>query len=268
MENNYYTLITGATGGLGQAFCNEFAKNGHNLFLTATNQERLNNLKQKLLQEFPNIKIETLPCDLSNIEDINNLTTHIINNIKINFIVSNAGYITEGSIQNSSCETLLKCIDVNCKGSVLLIKKLVDSRDLNNKLNIIVVASMAANYPMPYMAIYSSTKSFLKNFMIAMRAEYKKQNIKILIVEPGAIATSQNMKDAISAQGLKGKLSSTPPELIAKKSYKKALKNKSRYVPGFFNKITLFFSGLLPMSLKIKSISKMWKKSQQKRGIN
>lgn len=267
MENNLYTLITGATGGLGQAFCNEFANRGHNLFLTSTNQERLDELKQKLQSSHPNIKIETLACDLSISQDINNLTNHILSNFKLNFIVSNAGYITEGSIQNSPLDTLLTCIDVNCKGSVQLIKNLVDKKDPNHKLNIITIASMAANYPMPYMAIYAATKAFLKNFMLAMRAEYKKQNVNILIVEPGAIATSSEMKAAIKAQGLKGKLSATPPEKIAKKAYKKSLKNKARYIPGFFNKLTLFFSALLPTALKTKFISKMWKKSQQKRGI-
>ena len=101
----------------------------------------------------------------------------------------------------------------------------------------------------------------------AVKRNSVSSDIKILVVEPGAIATSKEMKAAISAQGIKGKLSSTPPEKIAKKSYKKSLKNKSRYVPGFFNKLTLFFSGLIPTSLKVKSIAKMWKKSQQKRGI-
>ena len=84
MENNYYTLITGATGGLGKAFCEQFAGCGHNLFLTATNQERLDNLKHELLKKYTSIKIETLACDLSNTQDINNLTLHIINNFELN----------------------------------------------------------------------------------------------------------------------------------------------------------------------------------------
>lgn len=267
MKENY-VLITGATGGLGNAFCRQFANSGYNLFLTATNTNRLNLLKEDLLKEYPQIEIEVFACDLSNTQSICNLTDYIAENkFMLSFIVSNAGYITEGSIKNASTETLLKCIDVNCKGSVQLIKTLVDNKNYN-KLNIICVASMAANYPMPYMAIYASTKSFLKNFMLAMRHEYKKEGVNILVVEPGAIATSKEMKEAIKAQGLKGKLSSVAPEKIAYKSYKKSCKNKARYVPGFFNKLTLFFSALLPSSIKMKVISGMWRKSQQKRNIH
>ena len=103
--------------------------------------------------------------------------------------------------------------------------------------------------------------------MISLREEYKKQNVKVLVVEPGAIATSNDMKQAIEAQGLKGKMSSVSPKKIAKNSISRSLKNKSRYIPGFFNKVTMFVSNLAPTKLKIKAISKMWRKSQEKRNI-
>ena len=267
MEKNF-VLITGATGGLGNAFCNQFASLGYNLFLTATKTERLLKLKEDLLKKFNTIQIEIFACDLSNLTNISKLTDYILsNNINISFFVSNAGFITEGSIENCPIDTMQKCIDVNCKGSLQLIKTIVDNKQYAQKLNIICIASLAGNYPMPYMAIYSSTKAFLKNFMLAMRHEYKGKNVNILVVEPGAIATSKEMKEAIKAQGLKGKLSSVSPEKIAKISYKKSCKNKARYIPGFFNKLTLWSSNLLPTQLKIKVISKMWKKSQNKRGI-
>ena len=69
MKDNY-VLITGATGGLGNAFCELFASKKFNLFLTATNNERLVALKTKLIQQHPKIKIEIMACDLSNEESV------------------------------------------------------------------------------------------------------------------------------------------------------------------------------------------------------
>ena len=103
--------------------------------------------------------------------------------------------------------------------------------------------------------------------MSSLRIEYKKANVKVLVVKPGAIATSQDMIDAIKAQGIKGKLSAVAPEKIAKISIKKSLKGKKTYIPGFFNKMTEFFSHFVTKNFQAKIVSKMWKKSQEKRNI-
>lgn len=267
-NQNKYALVTGATGGLGQSFCKKLAEQGFNLVLTGTQNKKLEALKTSLEKDFSHLDILYCACDLSNHESRLDLISFITTqNLPITLFVSNAGYITEGSVENSEIDTLIKCIQVNCEGTIHLTKEIIDRRDKSQTLHIISITSMAANYPMPYMAIYASTKSLLKNFMISLRHEYKNENIKILIVEPGAISTSEEMKNAIEAQGFKGKLSSVPPDTIAEKSIKKSLKNKDRYVPGFFNRMTLLLSSFAPSKLKTRAIGKMWKKSQNKRNI-
>lgn len=265
-KNNNYTLITGATGGLGKAFVKEFAKLGHNLFLTGTTTAKLESLKSEILSENETLNIITFACDLSKSEDRDLLIGYIDSQgICIDYLVNNAGYITEGSIAKANSETLMKCIDVNCKGTIYLTKAILDRKVKN--LNILTVTSLAGNYPLPYMAIYSSTKAMLKNFFLALREEYKKEGVKVLVVLPGAIPTSDDMKEAIKAQGIKGKWSSVSPEKIAKNSIKKLSKNKKTYIPGFFNKLTAFVSTITPLGLQVKVAGSMWKKSQAKRGI-
>lgn len=267
MENKNI-LITGATGGLGKAFCREIAKKYKNLVLTGTSQEKLNNFKKELLEENENLNILVFPCNLAEYNERKSLLEFLdSNNIKVNYLINNAGFITEGSVKHASTETLLKCIQVNCEGTIHLTKEIIARKEEHENLKIITISSLAGNYPLPYMAIYSSTKALLKNFILAIREEYKNDNINFLLVQPGAIATSQDMKMAIEAQGLKGKLSSVSPETIAKKSIKKCDKNKKLYIPGFFNKLTDFVSKITPLSLQIKVAGSMWKKSQAKRNI-
>jgi len=131
-------LVTGATGGLGNAFVYEFCKMGYNLFLTGTNDVKLQNLKQELLKQFPSLNILTKSCDLSSLESRKEFTEYLIaNNIQIRFLVNNAGFITEGKIKYASLDTLLKAIQVNCEGVVHLTKSVLDNKKPQDKLNII-----------------------------------------------------------------------------------------------------------------------------------
>lgn len=262
-----YTLVTGATGGLGRAFVKELAKNGTNLILVATKEDRLEVYKKELLDEF-DIKIMTFKCDFSIKEDLEKLTQYIQDGgFTISTLVNNAGFICEGSNKAMSIENLQKCIMVNNIGTTTLTKAFLDKHDKASHLDIVTISSLGANYPMPFMAVYSATKSYLKNYMLALRQEYKWDNVNISTILPGAIATSDDMKKAVEAQGLKGKLSLVAPEKIARMSLNAVKKNKAIVIPGWFNKLTNLASKITPQSLQIKVAGKMWKKSQEKRGI-
>ena len=268
MDTKFYTLITGSTGGLGNSFVKCAISLGHNLFLTSTKQQKLDDLKSQILSINPNINIITFKCDFLLDQDIDNLVQYIKDNsININYLINNAGYIIEGSNQNMSFDDVYKCVKVNNLSTLKLTREIINLHTFSEPLNIITIGSMAGNYPLPYMSIYSASKAFLKNYMLAIREENRKNNIRLLLVEPGAIATSDTMKQAIKAQGLKGRLSAVNPDIIAKKAFKLVIKNKPVYVPGAFNKLTDFVSHITPQKLQIKVAGKMWKKSQAKRNI-
>lgn len=266
-KNENYVLLTGATGGLGRAFAEVLAKDGKNLILIATKEDRLEAYKKELSEKF-DMKIITFKCDFSIKEDLESVSQYIKDGgFTISMLINNAGFICEGSNSAMSMENLQKCIMVNNIGTTTLTKAVLDKHDKMSHLDIVTISSLGANYPMPFMAVYSATKSYLKNYMLALRQEYKGDNINILTVLPGAIATSEDMKKAVEAQGLKGKLSLVPPEKIAKMSIKAVEKNKAILIPGWFNKLTNFVSKITPQSLQINVAKSMWKKSQEKRGI-
>ena len=267
-HNNNYTLITGATGGLGNAFVHEVIKSTRNLIITSTSFDKLDKLKKQILDIDNNINLQTFKCNFLIKEDIEALIDFIQdNNFTIDTLINNAGFICEGSAKYSSTETLENCLRVNNLGTIFLTKSILDIHDKCHHLDIITISSLAGNYPLPYMAIYSASKACLRNYMLAIREEYKQDNVNILVVLPGAIATSDDMKEAIEAQGFKGKLSAVSPAKIAKGSLKRVRKNKCIYIPGWFNKLTDIVSKITPLSLQIKVAGKMWKKSQAKRNI-
>ena len=265
MDNKKYVLVTGSTGGLGQAFVKELSKQNKNLLLCGTNDSKLENLKNQIYNE--NIDVITYAFDLSNENEIYDLVEFIKSkDIYIDLLINNAGFITEGSFEFASSETLTKAIKVNNVGTILLTKLILE---LNNykDTNIITISSLAGEYSMPYMSIYSATKSLLTSFFTSINYELKHNNVNVLIVKPGAIPTSKEMKDAIKAQGFKGKLSSVSPEKIAKTALKKSQRKKKTYIPGLLNKLTIIGCKIAPKSLQVKTIGKMWQKSQKKRNI-
>ena len=211
-----YIFVSGATGGLGKAFCFELAKNNKNLFLTATKIERLDALKDEIKSVYNNIDVVCVECDMSSEKSRKNLLEYIkANKFKFDMVINNAGYITEGAVEGVSADSLIQAVRVNCEGVVDITKFFVDNHKTSEKLNILTVASLAAIYPMPYMGIYAATKSFLMSFMTALREEVKGKNIIISTVLPSGIYTTRAMKEAIESQGFGGKLASHSPEFIA-----------------------------------------------------
>ena len=69
MENSseklFYTLITGATGGIGRAFAETLAAKGQNLFLTGRSADKLNALKEELSSKYPSLRLIVFACDLT-----------------------------------------------------------------------------------------------------------------------------------------------------------------------------------------------------------
>lgn len=262
------TLITGATGGLGGAFARAVASRGENLFLTGTNSEKLNKITAEIKQNFPQIAVFSGICDLSSEQQRKNL----LNNIKdlgynINYLINNAGVITEGAFLSEDDEKILKCIRVNVEGTIDMTQKVIKMRDESQELTVLTVSSLAYAYPMPYMNIYASTKRMLVSFMTALAVELKNTNIHISVICPGGMPTTKEMKEAIASQGIGGRLSSNSPEEVAEYALKRASKHKLISVPGSFNRFLKRISSPFSERFLAKVVGKRWKKSQKKRKL-
>ena len=215
----FYSLITGATGGLGRAFVFECASRGDNIVLTGTNHVKLNNIVSEIKEKFPNIKVFSKTCDLSSEHSRNEFFAFLEQeNISINFLINNAGAIIEGEFLSHSNDQILKAIRVNCEGTIDVTQRIIKNKSEDSSLHVVTVASMAGYYPMPYMATYAGTKAMLKNFMIALNKEMKGKNVYITTICPSGIPTSDAMKEAIKSQGFAGKITACSPERIAKTS--------------------------------------------------
>ena len=260
-------IITGATGGLGRSYVYECARRNYDIILSATKQERLDILKAEIEKEFPNIKVFAKECRLNDKESREGFYSFIdTNGLKPDMLINNAGYILEGSVLGCDFSEISGCAEVNIIGTMDLSYWFLKQRDLSKRNYLLTVSSMAGFYPMPQMATYAATKSFLNHMSISLRKELKKQNVFVSCVCPGSMATNDAMKRSIKSQGIGGRLSLQSTNKVAKVSINNVLKNKAIWVPGFFNKAMVLFSKIFPKTLIASVVSSRWTKCEKKRG--
>lgn len=262
---DYYTLITGASGFLGSAFARECASLGHNLILTGTNGVKLDKIVSEIESGYKNVKVLSKICDLSKSESRNEFFEYIKeNNASVNLLINNAGYIAEGDFLSFQEQDLLNIIRVNCEGTVDVTQKVIRMKG-EHPLSIITISSMAGDYPMPHMSMYSATKAMLTNLMVSLAYEVKSQGIYVTTICPSGIPTTKAMQDAIKSQGFGGKITACSPEKIVKVALKASKKHKILVRPKMINAFLGVISRPLSEKFKAKIVGKRWEKSNKKR---
>ena len=262
-----YTLITGASTGIGKELAKEFAKNQHNLILIARNKEKLENLKKELNKY--SIKIEIFPMDLS-LKDASEKIHQYIkkNNFIVQILVNNAGFATNGFFLENSLETELEEIQVNIT-SLLELTHRIGNEMLKDSLSkpkyhykILNVASIAGFQPGPYMSTYYATKAFVLNFSEGLFEEFKNKNIFVSVLCPGATKTEFFERAKIDNAVIAKSPFMMSAEDVAKFTYRELMKNRPIIIPGIMNKIGAFSTRLFPRSV----IRKITKTINQKKG--
>lgn len=254
-----YTFITGATGGLGQAFCRAAAKRGENLFLTGRSDKKLLSLKDALSSAYPQIKIDFYPCRLD-VETERAALFNYIDEKGLTFsrLINAAGADVQKAFSSYTQEKIIFQIRADFEAAVCVTRFVIDRAE--SDLKIIAVSSVSGIYPMPYFAIYSAAKGATSSFFIALREELKEKGYFVTAVLPGAMPTRDDIKEQIKGQGLWGKLAAKTPDFVAEKSLKKSDKNIRKYIPGFFNNVMNVGTRLIPLPLKLKFIARRWSK--------
>lgn len=254
-----YTFISGATGGLGKAFCKACVQKGYDLFLTGRNQQKLQALKEELDGMNGKVKIDFFAADLDKEESRNAMIDYIDKSgYSFDRILLVAGVDIQKPFEDYTKEKLLFQLRVNAEATTLLAYDLLKKRA--PKCELMSISSMSGVSPMPYFAMYSATKSMLTNLFTSLHYELKDKGVKVTVVLPGGIPTRPDIIEDIKGQGIWGKLSSLPPEKVASKSLEALRKNKVKYIPGFFNKFLNFVMKITPSPIKLRFIANRWKK--------
>jgi short-subunit dehydrogenase len=141
-DKKYYTLITGACGGLGRAFVKLLAQKKENLILVGTSEKKLSDLLEEFKTQFDGLSVKTMVCDLSKRKSREALIDQVNEHgLIVDKLINNAGAIVEGDLLRFSNEEIEKAIQVNCIGTLELTRMFFEIRDPEKKFEVLTVSS-------------------------------------------------------------------------------------------------------------------------------
>jgi len=255
-------LITGASGGLGRAYINECMKKGYQVLAVDINQNGLELIQKGMAQKF-NMEILIFQCDITREESINELCDYM-NEIgfEVDILMNVAGIDNEGGFLSREFFEIKKIIMTNIIGTLQITHKILSSSSRNRPFYMMIISSLAAKQPIPLKATYAASKRFLLDFSKALREELRGQNVNILTVCPGGLVTSYAVEKAIIGQGFFGAITTCNIEKVVSTSLRKLLRGKKEYIPGAFNKFTVFANRFIPVNFTVRILHKRWEKAQ------
>lgn len=250
-----YTLITGASSGIGKELAYFFARDKNNLVLVARNERALEDLASSLREKYA-IEVIVIPIDLASNNAAQELYSKIQKrNIHITNLVNNAGFGVYGKFIDTALEAESDMITVNILVLTQLTKLFLQDMKRAGEGKIMNVASTAAFQPGPLMSVYYSTKAFVLSFSESLANELSDTNITVTALCPGPTDTGfMDRANLHDSKLFSGKLKMTSVQLVAEKGYKGMMSGKTVVVPGFSNRILVTASQLAPRKLVTKII--------------
>jgi len=210
-----FALITGAGGGLGSAFALEAVRRGWNILLVDLPGSGAREVGERLARAYQ-VEAHTVTMDLANCRERERLVAWIAQQgIEVDLLINNAGTGSCGSFLGTSLSRLAGIIEVNVQAVVQMTHLLLPQLRRRPWAAIINVASLAAFYPMPSMAVYAATKSFILNFSLAIRHELAGTGVTVSALCPAGMVTNRDTADQVEAQGFFGRITTWYPERVA-----------------------------------------------------
>jgi short-subunit dehydrogenase len=253
--NEKFTLITGATSGIGLELAKLFAKDGHNLVINARNENELESTAVELRQH--NIQVIPLAKDLFEREAPFELYAEVKSRgIEIEILVNNAGQGVYGEFTETDIDRELDIIQLNIASLVVLTKCFLNDMKEQGSGKILNVASVASKTPGPYNSVYHGTKAFVHSFTEAIRSELKDTGITVTSLLPGATDTDFFNKADMEDSKIFQECELADPADVAKDGYEALMNGKDKVVSGIKNKIKVAMTNMMPDSVAADQMKK------------
>lgn len=185
-------LITGATAGIGRATAITFAANGYRLLLNGRRIEKLEALKQQLVEEYQS-DVLLLPFDVRDFRAAQTAIEHLPQEWQqIDILINNAGKAKGfAPIHEGQLEHWEEMIDVNIKGLLYLTRLVAPAMVRRNSGHIINLGSTAGKEVYPNGNVYCATKSAVEALTKSIRLDLFKHNIRVSQVSPGHVEETE-----------------------------------------------------------------------------
>jgi short-subunit dehydrogenase len=241
-------LVTGASGGIGAEIARSLARRGASLVLCARRTEMLEQLAAELTKDH-GVTADVIAADLSEPGAALTMWNAATAGGAVDSLITNAGfghYRPFGEIPLARESEMLR---LNILALVELAHAFVNAhrdRAPDRPAYLMNVASIAAWQPVPHFATYAASKVFVRNFSEALYLEQKGKAVRVHCLCPGGTHTDFHATAGAGNYGALANASMLSAAVVAEKGVRAMLRGKKTLVTGLLNKISCFFTGLLP----------------------
>jgi short-subunit dehydrogenase len=170
-------LVTGASGGIGQAIARALAPRGASLVLSGRRLDVLKRLADEL-------GARAIACDLSDRADLDRLVSEAGD---IDVLIANAALPGTGFLTDLPQEHIDRLLEVNLRAPVALARALAPGMMDRRRGHLVFMSSLAGKAVSPASSLYSATKFGLRGFALALRADLRPYDVGVSTVAPGFI---------------------------------------------------------------------------------
>lgn len=244
-------LLTGASGGIGQAIAQQLAAAGARLLLVARNTTRLATLQAELVAKYP-ADHQIFSADLTQSQDRQDLLAFVRDLQGIDILVNNAGISQFGLVAQQDYATQL---NTNLLMPMLLTQTLLPELQRKAEAMIVNVGSAFGSIGYPGFSGYSASKFGLRGFTEALKRELSDSPVQVLYFAPRATDTAIN-SDAVVAMNQELGNRSDSPQRVATALLQQIQQGQARRFVGWpeqlFVRVNAIFPGIVDKALAAK----------------
>jgi NAD(P)-dependent dehydrogenase (short-subunit alcohol dehydrogenase family) len=173
-------IVTGASGGIGEASARALHATGYRVFGT---------YRRPPATRSPGI--EYLACDVTSDESVHTAVAQVLAKAgRIDLLVNNAGVGLIAGAEESSLEQAKSLFDVNLFGVFRMTKAVLPTMRRQGSGRIVNISSVMGLIPAPFMALYAASKHALEGYSESLDHEIRATGVRVVLVEPAYTRTS------------------------------------------------------------------------------
>jgi NADP-dependent 3-hydroxy acid dehydrogenase YdfG len=196
-------VITGASSGIGEATAEALAAEGATVVVAARREDRLNELVERI--ENSGGRTFAVSCDITDEAQVHDLVRRAVEGFgRIDILVNNAGVMLLSRIERGLSDQWRQMFEVNVMGLLYATHAAIGHMKEQGSGHLINISSVAGRKVRLTGGVYSGTKWAVSAISEALRMELLEDNIRVTVIEPGAVATElpTHITDEEAKQGM------------------------------------------------------------------
>ena len=249
--NKITYLITGATGGIGQALIARLATHNARVIAVSRSTDKLQNLVQQYQEK--NLELLTYCVDINQFTEQDKLIKEIRHdNINIDYFIHLAGVQYFSQFEQLEVTQIQDQVHVNLTVPMVLTNKILPILKKQTSAHIAYIGSTFGSIGFPDFSAYCASKFGIRGFCESLRRELKDSHIKVSYIAPRATNTNMNSSD-LQEFAKQTNMNMDEPEIVAGQIIHAIHSGKKNHFIGFperfFVKINAFLPSLVDSAL-------------------